>query len=245
MADENAERIFDKLADWFDSIYRDHKGKDYRAEAVGVVDLVLARKPGAASLLDVGSGTGEHLTHYAKAFTTVEGLDLSSRMREETRAKLPDVVVHDEDMRDFDLGRTYDTVVCMWGTFALMRSVEELDMLVGCMARHLSPGGVLFAEPWWFPEQYLDGYIGAEIVRDGDRVMSRVSRTTLPGRSAEMEIHFVVAGPDGVEHFTQTHVYTPFSRNEVLGSFRRAGCADVEYVTAEPFANGYFIGTRE
>lgn len=38
-------------------------GKDYAAEATGLHELIQARRPGAASLLDVACGTWAHLTH--------------------------------------------------------------------------------------------------------------------------------------------------------------------------------------
>ncbi|WP_205809383.1 methyltransferase domain-containing protein [Micromonospora sp. HNM0581] len=78
----------------YDLVYTS-RGKDFAAEAQEIADVIRARRPGAASLLDVDCGTGEHLVTWRHLFAEVEGVDISADMRAVARAKLPGVPIHD------------------------------------------------------------------------------------------------------------------------------------------------------
>ena len=231
-----------RLAGVWDLIYREGRGKDYRAEADLVAKIIRDRRPDAASLLDVGCGTGEHLTALSGLFDHVEGVDLSESMISVARAKLPGVPLHVGDMRDFDLRRTYDAVVSLYTVVGYLPSLEALGAAVGRMVGHLAPGGVLIVEPWWFAERFIDGYIAGDVVRGEGCTVSRVSRTRRREDRAHMDIHYVVADRHGVEHFTETHVFGLWTREEYVQAFEEAGCA-VEYVEDTLYC-GMFVGRR-
>src|SRR3954467_1553959 len=101
------------FADLYDDVYLGGVGKDYAAEATELTALIRGRTPGAASLLDVACGSGEHLRHLRESFA-VTGVELSDAMARRAEAKLPGVSVHRADLRDFDLGTTFDAVTCLF-----------------------------------------------------------------------------------------------------------------------------------
>jgi dTDP-4-amino-2,4-dideoxy-beta-L-xylose N-methyltransferase len=107
--------------------------------------------PAARSLLDVACGTGWHLERL-RAWYSVEGLDASSAMLQRARERLPDISLHEADMRAFDLGTRFDAVICLSSSIAHMQTLADLDRAVACMARHVQDAGVLVIEPWDFPE---------------------------------------------------------------------------------------------
>ena len=104
--------MFDKAPELYDLFY---EWKDYRAEADTLRELIEARNPEAASLLDVACGTGTHLVHLRDRFE-VAGLDIDPGLLSVAREKLPDVPLHRGDMRDFDLGRQFDVVACLFSS---------------------------------------------------------------------------------------------------------------------------------
>ena len=65
-------------------------GKNYELEADELHALIRARRPGAASLLDVACGTGAHLEHLHRHYE-VAGVDMSRSMLEVARNRLPGV----------------------------------------------------------------------------------------------------------------------------------------------------------
>jgi dTDP-3-amino-3,4,6-trideoxy-alpha-D-glucopyranose N,N-dimethyltransferase len=219
------------------------RGKDWGAEAESLVELIRERSPAASSLLDVACGTGTHLETFARLLGHVEGVEIAAPMRAVARRRLPAVPVHPGDMRDFDLGRTFDAVTCMFNSVGYLATVAELRAAVGAMARHLAPGGVLIIEPWWFPERFIEGYLAADAGQAGGRAVARVSHSTRDGRVTRLEARYLVGGPDGIKELTHVHRLTLFTEAEYLGAFADAGCP-AEYLEGGLTGRGLFVGVR-
>ncbi|MEU1280321.1 class I SAM-dependent methyltransferase [Streptomyces sp. NPDC005805] len=217
------------------------RGKDFPNEAQTVLDLIRTRTKDSASLLDVACGTGAHLEVFGHHFDRVEGVDLSESMLEAARRRLPDVPVSAADMRDFDLGRTYSVVTCLFASVGYLATEAELTSALRCFARHLAPGGAVAVEPWWFPETFLPGHVAADVVESGGRRIARVSHTVRDGDASRMEVHYTVADSErGIRHFTETHRATLFTREQYESAFHAAGF-DTEYVPGVQNGRGLFV----
>lgn len=224
----------------YDAIY---EWKPYAEEAAAVRDRVEEVRPGARTLLDVGCGTGAHLVELARWYQAA-GLDLSAEMLAVARARAPTAELHQGDMRRFDLGRTFDAVVCLFSAIGYVRSVEELDQAVAAMARHVAPGGALLIEPWLTPDQARPGRVGGSVVVD--RPELKVARFVVPetrGRFSVLPMHHLVATPAGVEHFVETHELFLATTAEVERAFAAAGTTDVRFVP-DALVRGLWVGRR-
>jgi SAM-dependent methyltransferase len=219
------------------------RGKEFAAEADVVASTVKAREPEAATLLDVACGTGEHLRSLRGHFTHVEGLEQSPDMRSVAMRKLPDVPVHAGDMRDFDLGSRFDAVCSLFSAVSYLPATADLDAAIATMARHLRPGGVLVIDPWWFPDQFLDGFTDESEVRDEQRVVRRRSHSRGEGKVVRHEAEYHVTEPSGTWSFRAVQLLTMFTRAEYLTAFARAGCS-VEYLEDTLSERGLFVGRR-
>jgi ubiquinone/menaquinone biosynthesis C-methylase UbiE len=102
-----------------------HAFKDYAGEAHYLVGVIRRHHPNARSLLDVACGTGRHLEHLRQEFE-VEGLDVNPRFLSIARNRLPGVTLHEEDMTEFDLSRTFDVVTVLFGSITLARTVQAM-----------------------------------------------------------------------------------------------------------------------
>ncbi|CAM5280030.1 hypothetical protein GCM10010329_78690 [Streptomyces spiroverticillatus] len=231
-----------EFAEIYDHVYT-LRGKDYPAEAKHVTEEIRARLPEAASLLDVACGTGGHLRHFDGLFEHVEGVELSEAMLEVARDRMPGIPLHQGDMRAFDVGRTFDAVVCLFAAVA-HQSAEELAGTLRCFARHLRPGGVVVVEPWWFPETFLDGYVAADVLTPDHRTISRVSHTRLEDGASHMDVHYVVADARGARHFVESYVHRLFPRDLYEQTLRAAGFT-TQYVEGVPSGRGLFLGVKE
>ncbi|MBF6331903.1 class I SAM-dependent DNA methyltransferase [Nocardia transvalensis] len=235
-------------ADLYEIVFAS-RGKNFDREAKELADLVRARFPRALSLLDVACGTGAHLAAFGGLFEYVEGVDCSEDMLAVGRRKRPDLPLRHGDMRTFDLGRTFDAVVCLGNSVACMPTVEELGAAIRRMADHLTPGGVLIVEPWWFPDEFLDGHVGGHLVTEAGRVISRVTHAARRGDRTRHEVNFVVADASGIRTFTDVLWVSLFTREQYAAAFERAGCT-VDLVkglsldTGRPNGPGLFVGTR-
>ncbi|MEU0247480.1 class I SAM-dependent methyltransferase [Streptomyces sp. NPDC006235] len=242
MTDTTATSLFDH-GDVYEAIYRG-RGKDYAAESARIVDLVTEYRPGATSLLDVACGPASHLVHLAPHFDRAEGIDLSQDMLRVARTRAPGLRFHQGDMRAFDTGTTYDVVLCLFSSIAYATRTDELDATLRCMARHLNPGGLLVVEPWWFPEDFLDGHVGADVITVDGRTIARISHSTSDAGATRMDVHYVIADPeDGIRHFSDTHRMTLFERADYEAAIERSGLMG-HYLPAEKAGPGLFVAVR-
>ena len=229
--------MFARSARIYDAVY---SWKDYPREAELVHELVQARKPGAETLLDVACGTGAHLAELRRWYRC-EGLDLDGELLAVARERLPDVPLHRGDMRDFDLGRRFDAVTCLFSSIGYVLTVEALAAGIAAMARHLEPGGVLLVEPWLSPEGVRVPQVGAVFVDEPELKIARVNAIEVDGRRSSFEFHYLVGTPAGVEHFTERHELGLFTREEHLEAFRAAGLA-VEHDEEGLMGRGLYVG---
>lgn len=231
------------FADLYDRIHS-HRSKDYAGEAKIVADIVRARNHGAASVLDVASGTGSHLSHLRADFPDAVGLEQSPEMIEVAKRRVPEIVIHQGDMRNFDLGRTFDAVTLMFSSIGYVDDYPDLARTLVALVRHLDPGGVLVIEPWVFPETFTPDYLATDLVRDEVGAVARFSHSVREGDAVMMDVHYLVADPDrGISHLTDRHRLALFTLEQYLAAFAAAGCP-AEFVRSEPFGRGLFIGVK-
>jgi len=231
-------------AELYDAIYSG-RGKDYQADSMAIAKRIFERNGSASSLLDVACGTGAHLKHFAGLFAQVEGLDLAPDMVRVARRALPGVPVHEGDMTAFLLDRTFDAITCLFSSVGYLSDAGQLDAALRCFARHLNPGGVIVLEPWYFPENATSSSVVGDVVTDGDRKISRVSRAVRTEGAHHMEVHYLVADPrSGIHHFSDTHILSLFERRRYETAFEGAGCTAEFLPAGESGGPGLFVGTK-
>jgi SAM-dependent methyltransferase len=212
--------VFEKTARLYDAIYA---WKDYRTEVDRLDRLIRERNPDARILLDVACGTGKHLELLKDAYEVV-GVDLDPVMLEIARDRLgPDVPLHEGDMTDFDLGRRFDVVTCLFSSVAYTRTPDRLAAAMGAMARHLDPGGLLVVEPFFAPDEWMAGHLHANFVDQEDLKVARVSLSGPAANQITMTFHYLIATPEGVTYQTEAHEVGLFAHDDYVEAFRRAG----------------------
>ena len=227
--------MYERSAHVYDEIYG---AKDYVGEAARLRELIQARKPGALTLLDVACGTGRHLEHL-RAWFEVEGLDREPTLLAIARERLPDVPLHEGDMRDFNLGKRFDAVTCLFSAIGHVASTDELHAAVQSMANHLAKGGVLVIEPWITPDKWIDRFASA----DAHGRVARASRSWRDDRTTHLEFHYAVASPDGFECWTDRLESTLFTDEEYAKAFRAPGLT-VEHDPEGLIGRGLYLGVR-
>lgn len=226
----------------YDALY-EAAGKDYAAEADELDRLIQGRRPGSRSLLDVACGTGAHLQHLA-AHYEVAGLDQSADMLAEAAARLPEVDLITGDMRSFDLGRRFDVVTCLFSAIGYMRSPTDLDAAIRTMTAHLNERGVLIVDGWVRPEAWIDpGSVQALSCHPDGTAAARVVRSRRTGTRTTLELHFLVATPQGVDYFGEVHELTLFDDQQYRAAFERAGLT-VDVVPSPHPDRDRYVGLR-
>lgn len=231
---EHSAAFYDLLYSW----------KDYPTE-VETLRQLIARYDGPAggSLLDVACGTGAHLEHLTPHYACA-GVDLEPGLLQVARGRLPDdVPLHKADMRDFDLGQTFDVVTCLFSAIGYMLTLDDLNRAVAAMARHVAPGGLLLVEPWFGPEQFIDGHRHALLVENDDMKVCRMNISRVEGRLSVLDFHYLVAAADGISYFTELHQMALFTVDEYRAAFEAAGL-QTHYDDHGLTGRGLYIGRR-
>jgi ubiquinone/menaquinone biosynthesis C-methylase UbiE len=231
--------MYGRLASLYDTIY---SFKDYAAEAARLHELIQSHHPGAHTLLDVACGTGKHLEQLRQHYE-VEGADYSTQMLEIARERLPDTPLHQADMRELRLGKTYDAITCLFSAIGAMQSVDDLDAAIARMAEHTGPGGVLIVEPWVAREKYETGGLYTLVTREPDVQIARMNVSERDGELAILDFHYLIGTNEGVEYTRDRHELGLFADADYESAFRRAGLA-VEHDPEGLIGRGLYIGTR-
>jgi SAM-dependent methyltransferase len=117
----------------------------------GDVDFYLdcARRYGDP-ILEIGAGTGRILLPLAAAGHEVVGLDISAAMlavADEKLAERPEVAdlvqLLEADMTNFELDRKFPLILVAARSFQHLLTSAEQRRALGCIRRHLKPGGHL------------------------------------------------------------------------------------------------------
>jgi SAM-dependent methyltransferase len=230
--------VFSRSARLYDAVYASIR--DYPREAAELDRLIQERRPGARTLLDVACGTGAHLEHLTGY--EVEGLDLDPEMLDVARDRLPNVPFHDGDMADFNLGKRFDAVVCMFSSIGYVRSEDRLRSAISAMARHLETAGVLVVEPWLTPDVWVDRHVGAVFVDEPDLKIARINLGLREGNVSIFDFEYLVGTPDGIERFTEHHDLGLFTVEQYLEAFRASGL-EADHDPEGPMGRGLYIAT--
>ena len=237
-----SDSFYARSAEFYDLVYA---GKPYADEAAAVHARIQAHlRSGGDALLDVGCGTGKHLEHL-RAHYRVEGLDLEEELLRIACERFPDASFHRGDMRDFDLGRRFDAIVCLFSAIGYVLTEEGLRQTIATFARHLEPGGVAVVEPWLSPENFHPGHprLDASESPSGLKV-ARVGRTAWEGHLSVIHFVYVVGDADGIDHWEERHLLGLFTHEQMLDAFAAAGLEVVEHDPEGLTGRGLYVARK-
>jgi SAM-dependent methyltransferase len=228
----------------YDAIYRSGAGKR-AAMAERVLGYVREHgTSGGRRLLDVACGTGWYLPLWRAAGFAAEGLDLSPDMLAVARGRVPDAPLHRGDLAAFDLGRTFDAVVCVGSAIGYARTPDGLDRAVANLARHAAPGGVVVVHGWVTPDRWRGPGLTAELVDEPELKVARLTRSHRDGDVSVLEMHHLVATPEGAECYVERHELGLFAPERYRLAFVRAALDVVAHDPEVGRGRGLYVGRR-
>jgi len=220
--------MFSESTELYDFIYSEFK--DFSAEASQIAGLLRKECPSARRILDVGCGTARHAAALiGEHGFEVDGLDIESGFLEIARERCPGGKFFRGDMASFDLGATYEAVLCLFSSIGYVRTPERLLLAAKSIRRHVASGGVAIIEPWMTPDSFKGRSLHLATVDREDLKISRVSRSEIRDGISWMEFHYLVGDSEEIRHLREVHELGLFTEDEMLHSLRTAGFPEVDF----------------
>ncbi|MEH6549059.1 MAG: class I SAM-dependent methyltransferase [Pseudomonadales bacterium] len=234
--------MFEKTAAYYDKFYN---FLDYKTATENLRSVIDSHHGSAGSLLDVACGTGHYL-EYLKKYYQGSGLDVLGDLLEQARIRCPEVPFYLGDMTNFDLGKKFDIITCLFCSIGYVQTVEKMAMAIRKMSSHLNSGGLLIVEPWISPEQCWTGRVTCDVAEEADIKVVRMYTHKREDAMSIYDIHTLVGTSEGVEHFTETEKMGLFTQQEYLLAFHAAGLT-ASFVDVELFPGhkyGLYLGKK-
>jgi len=229
--------VFGPYSRYYNLLYQD---KDYVAEAAYVNGLIRKHLPAAASLLDLGCGTGKHCLLLAEMGYEVTGVDMSKEMLSvaaSTIASLnpPPAAIdfHQGDIRSIRLGRKYDVVTSLFHVMSYQTGNEDLQGALDTARAHLKPGGIFIFDCWYGPGVLTDRpVVRIKRLEDAEIALTRIVEPVMyPNLNlVELNYHILAQGKEGgaVEEVKETHRMRYLFRPEMEFFLQKSGMSIVE-----------------
>jgi SAM-dependent methyltransferase len=232
--------MFSKTAEYYDALYA---FKNYQEACHKLDHHIRLIRPGAKTLLDVACGTGKHIS-YLQDHYEVHGLDINRDLLRIAGKRCPDVPFHAEDMSDFDLGLTFDVVICLFSSIGYVRTKENLRKSIQCMANHVASGGLLIVEPWFTPESFWPEHVVLNVYDQPGLKIAWMYAHEKKDNTSVLDIQYMVGTVKGIETFTEKHVLGLWTHQEYLDAFESAGI-QVHYDEKGLFGRGMYTGEKK
>lgn len=117
--------------------------KDYVQEVEFL--KILLKKYEVKTVLDVGCGTGTHMHLLEEAGFKCDGIDINQEMLEIAKKKVKGNLTS-ADMTNFNLGKQYDAIICMFAAFNYLLHLDDAKKAIKCFKHHLNRMGILLID---------------------------------------------------------------------------------------------------
>jgi SAM-dependent methyltransferase len=175
-------------------------------------------------VLDVACGTGQHARILAADHGfEIDGIDLDEGMIRVARAKNPGGRFDVADMRDFDLGRQYDAILCLFSSIGYAGTLANVQRTFASFRRHLRPGGIALIEPWFSPGVLDVGRVSINTADAGALKVCRMIRTTIKGSVSRLEFQYLIGDATGIRHASEVHELGLFTVKEMTQALQSEG----------------------
>lgn len=198
----------------------------------------------ACRILDAGCGTGVHLPHLS-AHGTVTGIDGSPDMIHHARLVHPDHELLVEDLRGFDLGRSFDVVTCLFGAIAYLTEPKDLARGLAALGRHVAGRGVLLLEPPLLAETMSEPRPQHVQIEFDGGLLSRETKARRDGQCLEIDFcwRFEPPGAGRTEEIHETHRLLALDSETWLRLLEEGlpEAADISLDREGPIGRGLFV----
>ncbi len=124
------------------SLFYDQAMTDYQWCENFLHRMIDTRVKASPAVLELGTGTGRILELIKDDFSYSAGLDISEPMLKHARQRLPDSHLYKQDMRDFEISKRFDLILCLFDSINHLETFEGWEKTFRQVEKHLAPEGI-------------------------------------------------------------------------------------------------------
>lgn len=129
----------------FAQFYDNGTSTDNIAKIELLEKIIQNLNPEAKTILEIACGTGNVLEPLSSHFE-VSGLDLSPKMLDVAKAKLPNVPFYEGDMTNFELNQKFDVILCIFDSINHLADFDQWVATFDRVKAHLNEGGIFIVD---------------------------------------------------------------------------------------------------
>jgi len=231
--------VFNAYARYYDLLYRD---KDYTGETDYIHGLIRKHAPHAATVMNLGCGSGRHDRLLQKKGYAVTGVDLSEEMLASARlnADSPQLSYFHGDIRTVRLDGRFDAVISLFHVMSYLTQNEDLAAALETAQLHLKPGGVFIFDCWYGPAVLTDRpAVRAKDIEDDTIRLTRIAEPVMHPNDNIVDVNYHVYVRDlvtgAVEEIRESHRMRYLFMPELA---LLAASAGLEITSAEAWLTG-------
>jgi predicted TPR repeat methyltransferase len=128
---------YNKFAEIYDTLYSDIYRYDHFWEEYYNFIIQTLEKRGLKPrrILELACGTGKLTKIFQDNGYSIEGLDYSKNMLKVARQK--GLTVHQDNMKNYDLGKKYDLIICVFDSLNYIQTQSDLQQCFITTYNHL------------------------------------------------------------------------------------------------------------
>lgn len=227
--------MFTKSARYYDLI---KSLKNYPKESIQIINTLNRFGISSGNILDLACGTGEH-DKYLKSKFQIDGLDLNKEFIEIARVKNPESTYYTGNMIGFEISKTYDAIICLYGSIGYTKSLKNLSKMIACCKKHLKKNGVLIIEPWYNPNNWEANIVHTTSVKSES---TSITRMAIGSKDGSIIFHYLVGeNGKGIEYFTETYKFGLFTHKELMKIFHE-NRFDTVFIKDTVQKRGLYVG---
>lgn len=210
-------KVFENYSDYYDLLYRD---KNYAEEVDYVLGLINKFISPAATLLDIGCGTGKHAALFATKGLTVSGLDLSEKMLYQARANYPQINFYHADARSFTINQQFDVITSLFHVASYQTTNQDIQKYLLTINKHLNDNGVFVFDFWYAPAVFNDKPVVRLKKLENEKLeIFRIAEPVMHQNANIVDVNYQILIKDKqtnlVETLNEKHVMRYFSLPEI------------------------------
>jgi len=227
-----------------------YKDKNYQKEYSYISDLI--KKHGNNNnILDIGCGTGKHLSYFKKDGYAVSGVDVSENMINEARKYLE----QEEDLvccraSEFRFKKKFDIIISLFHVMSYQTENDELEKVFQNVSEHLTDGGLFIFDFWYGPAVLTDPpVVKIKRLEDDEVKITRITESVMRYNDNIVDVNFEVVIEDKKTNITErlyeTHEMRYLFLPEIELFTKNAGLKivkSVKWMTCENLSSDSWYG---